>query len=72
MNKKVPILVPLVIKADCLPKEEKEEETGLICVGCGKNNATEGSAKHPYCWPCFYKAWGNDYKAYFTWLEETH
>lgn len=43
--------------------------TGLMCVKCGRSNATEGSMKHPYCRKCFKEVWDDDYDAYSRWLE---
>ena len=44
----------------------------MICVKCGKNNASEGSLRYPCCKKCFKDVWDNDYDQFYKWLQETH
>jgi len=39
-------------------------KTGMICVKCGKNNASQGNSKYPYCKKCFKEEFNNNYQAY--------
>ena len=38
----------------------------MKCVHCGKDTATEGSMKHPYCKPCFRLVYDDDMARYWA------